>query len=305
MTSSKGAVYAVLAYVCWGLFPFYWKQVAAVPSEQVIAHRVVWSFVMLTAVIAWRGDVGRIWRASRQPGVLGIYTAAALLISGNWYGFIWGVSHNFIVETSLGYFINPLVSVVLGVVFFRERLRSLQWAAVGCATAGVLYLAMSYGRVPWLSLWIALTFAGYGAVKKKAPLAAENGLTLETSLLVLPALVFLVFSDQRGVGAWGHVGLATTAYLTGGGLVTTIPLLLFASAVQVIPLTLVGILQFVMPTLQFLSGVLAYGEPFAPDQRIGFGAVWAGLVLFGIDSSARREPSARTRSPRSGPSSLR
>lgn len=298
MSSSKGAVYAVLAYVCWGLFPFYWKQVAQVPSEQVIAHRVVWSFLTLAVVIAVRGEIGRVWRAAREPKVLGIYAAAAILISGNWYGFIWGVSHNFIVETSLGYFINPLVSVVLGVLLFRERLRPLQWGAVGCATAGVLYLAFAYGRLPWLSIWIAGTFAGYGAVKKKAPLASEHGLALETSLLALPALAYLVWSEQNGVGAWGHDGFATTAYLTGGGLVTTIPLLLFASAVQVIPLTLVGILQFVMPTLQLLSGVLAYGEPFTPNQRIGFGAVWAGLVLFGIDASARREPSARTRSRR-------
>lgn len=298
MSRSSAILQAVLAYVFWGLSPFYWKQIASVPAEQVIAHRVVWSCVMMVAVIAWRGQIRGLWCVLTAPRVFGLSIAAALLVGANGYSFIWGVSHNLIVEASLGYFINPLASVLLGVAFFGERLRPLQWAAIGCAAVGVLYLTLAYGRPPWLSIAIALTFASYSAVKKRTTLEAEPGLALEMLILTPAALAFLLFSDLNGVGAWGHAGATTTLYLTGGGLVTIIPLLLFAGAVQVIPLTLVGILQYIIPTLQFLSGVLVYGEAFTPNQRVGFGAVWAGCVLFGIDASARREPSARRRSRR-------
>lgn len=298
MSASKGAIQAALAYVCWGLFPLYWKQVANVPPEQVIGHRVWWSFMTLVILLLARRQFNAVLDAARTPRVLAIYSAAAVLITLNWYLFIWGVAHSLIVETSLGYFINPLVSVAFAVAVFRERLRALQWAAIVAASLGVLYLTFVYGRLPWLSLAIAATFAGYGVVKKKAPMNSENGLTLETSILAIPALAFLLFSDQSGAGAWGRDGLRTTAYLTGGGLVTTIPLLLFASAVQKIPLSLVGILQYITPTLQFLTGVLVYGEPFTPNQRIGFGAVWLGCVLFGLDASGLHEPSALKRSRR-------
>ena len=236
-------------------------------------------------------------RLTRRPGVVRTYAVAAVLISANWYLFIWGVGHNRVVETSLGYFINPLVSVALGVLLFHERLRTLQWIAIALAAAGVLYLAFDYGRLPWLALSLAVTFALYGAVKKQAPLNPEHGLTLETSMLALPAFAFLALMDYNGLGAWGHRDFATTAFLTGGGLVTTIPLLLFAAAMPTLRLSTAGILQYVMPTLQFLSGVLVYGEPFTPSQRIGFGAVWAGCLLFAIDVSARREPSAPRRNP--------
>jgi chloramphenicol-sensitive protein RarD len=297
MSSSRGAALAALAYVCWGLFPLYWKHVAHVPAAQVMAHRVVWSFVSLALLAGVRGRIGEIGAAARVPGVLRTYAAAAVLISANWYLFIWGVGHGRVVETSLGYFINPLVSVGLGVVLFQERLRPLQWTAIALAAGGVLYLAFDYGNLPWLALSLAVTFALYGAVKKRAPLGAENGLTLETSILVLPALGYLLFADASGAGAWGRSDPATTAFLTGGGLVTTIPLLLFAAAMPTLQLSAAGILQYIMPTLQFLSGVVIYSEPFTAHQRLGFGAVWAGCVLFALDITGRREPSEPRRNP--------
>jgi len=274
---------AIGAYICWGLFPFYWKQVAHVSSTQVIAHRIFWSFVTLAIIALWMGQGRKILASSRSRRVLLVYAAAAVLVSANWFAYIYAVSRGFIVETSLGYFINPLVSVVLGVIVFSEQLRWTQWLAVGLAAAGVLYLTAAYGVVPWIALFLAVTFAVYGVIKRLAPLGALNGLIIETSILALPSLAYLVWANQTGAGAFGDADLATTLYLTGAGVVTTLPLVLFATAVRQIPMTLIGVLQYIAPTLQLATGVLFYHEPFGREQTIGFSGVWAGLVVFGLD----------------------
>lgn len=212
-----------------------------------------------------------------------IYSAAALLIGFNWLVYVWAVNSGFIIEASLGYFINPLLSVFLGVIFLRERLRPWQWIPIGLASMGVAYLAFTYGRLPWIALTLALSFGLYGLVKKAAPLGSFYGLTLETGLLFLPALLFLLYSDQVGQGAFLHTGAGSDLLMAGAGLVTTVPLLMFASAVRRIPLSLAGILQYITPTLQFICGVLIYREPFTSSQLTGFGIVWGALIIFGME----------------------
>ncbi|NOY99276.1 MAG: EamA family transporter RarD [Chloroflexi bacterium] len=280
---SKGIWYAIGAYVTWGLFPVYWKLLKRVPAVQLIGHRIGWSFLMLFAAIL----LTKRWQAFRSaaltPRVLRIYVVEAALIGSNWLIYVWAVNSGFIVETSLGYFINPLLSVLLGVIFLHERLRPMQWLPIGLAAAGVLYLTISYGSLPWIALTLAFTFGIYGLIKKTASLGAFYGLTLETGILFLPALAYLIFSEVTGQGVFLHGGVASDVLLVGAGLVTTVPLLMFASAARSIPLSLVGILQYIAPTLQFLLGVLVYKEPFTHDQVIGFGMVWVALIIFGVE----------------------
>jgi len=291
--TNKGAWYAVGAYTSWGLLPVYWKWLQKVPAPQLLGHRILWSFACLAAII-WLSHQGKAFRAAAwQPRVLRTYVLAAALIGINWLTYVWAVNAGFIVETSLGYFINPLLSVAMGVVFLRERLRPWQWAATGLAAAGVLYLTFVYGSFPWISLTLALSFGIYGLVKKTAPLGSLYGLTLETGLLFLPALLYLSFSEAAGQGAFLHTDTATNLLLLGTGPVTTIPLLMFAAAAQRIPLSLVGMFQYIAPTLQFLLGVLVYKEPFPITRLIGFGIVWTGLVIFLVENVAARRGMAR------------
>lgn len=279
----KGILYAVGAYLLWGLFPIYWKQLETIPALQLIGHRIAWSFVLLMLFILVTGQLRDFRAAALQPKTLRIYLAAAVLIGTNWYTYVWAVNNGFVVETSLGYYINPLFSVLLGVAIFRERLRWIQWAPMALAAAGVLYLTFTYGSFPWIALTLAFTFGLYGLVKKLAPLNSHFGLTLETGLLFLPALGFLLYSESAGQGAFLHSSPLANWMMAGAGLVTIVPLLLFASAAPRVPLSTIGILQYINPTMQFLLGVLVYREPFTHDRLIGFGMVWAGLILFWLE----------------------
>jgi chloramphenicol-sensitive protein RarD len=283
----KGYWYAVGAYVTWGLFPIYWKWLQQISALQLIGHRVVWSCVMLFAIIV----MSRQWREFRSSilnrRVLPVYALAGVLIAINWTIYVWAVNSNFIVETSLGYFINPLVSVLLGVVVLGERLRLGQWLAIGLAAAGVLYLTLAYGSLPWISLALACTFGVYGLVKKMAPLGAVHGLALETGILLLPALAYLFYESQSGRGAFLHSGTAVDFLMIGAGPVTTIPLLFFAAAARRIPLSMIGLFQYIAPTLQFLIGVFLFHEPFTRSRFIGFSMVWLGLLLSALESLTR------------------
>jgi len=281
---NKGILYGIGAYALWGLFPLYWKPLKHVPALQLLGHRIGWSFLLLLAILFIR----RQWmdfRARLDRRTLRIYTVAALLIGVNWLTYVWAVNAGFIVETSLGYFINPLLSVLLGVVILRERLRPTQWIPIGLAAAGVLYLTLAYGKLPWIALTLAFTFGLYGLVKKMAPLGSVYGLTLETGILFLPALLYLTLAEVDGNGAFLHSDSISNLLMVGAGAVTTVPLLMFASAAQQIPLTLVGLLQYIAPTLQFLIGVFVYQEPFDHTRRIGFGLVWLALLLFWVENS--------------------
>jgi chloramphenicol-sensitive protein RarD len=276
----KGIWYGIGAYLLWGVFPIYWKWLQSVPAIQVISHRIIWSFILLALIML----VTRQWKAFRSAAlrrrVVLIYLVSAILLGINWLTYVWAVNAGFVVETSLGYFINPLLSVLLGVVFLHERLRTWQWALIGLAALGVVYVAVSYGQFPWIALTLAFSFGIYGYVKKAAPLGSLYGLTLETSLLFLPAVGFLLVMEMQGQGAFLHAGLTKDALMAGAGVVTTIPLLLFASAAQRIPLSTVGVLQYITPTMQFLLGVFVYREPFNQSHLIGFCIVWLALILF-------------------------
>ena len=279
----KGVWYGVLAYLLWGFFPAYWKQLEGVPAIQLLGHRVVWSFLLLMAVVLWtrrRGELG----AELTARTVRIYLLAAVLIAVNWLTYVWAVNAGFIVETSLGYFINPLLSMLLGVFILRERLRAAQWIPIVVAAVGVTYLTRAYGRLPWIALTLALSFALYGLVKKVAPLGALFGLTLETGLLFLPAVLYLGAAEAARSGAFVHAGPRATAFLAGAGIVTTIPLVMFASAARRIPLVLLGILQYIAPSVQFLLGVFVYQEPFDSARLVGFTIVWLALVLFGVEN---------------------
>jgi chloramphenicol-sensitive protein RarD len=286
---SRGLWYGLAAYSVWGLFPIYWKLIEFVPADQIIAHRIVWSFLLLALVRVV--PFGR--SQARQPvamtwNVVGLYTAAAILIALNWFVYVWAVTHNFIVETSLGYFITPLVNVLLGVAILGERLRRWQWVAIGLAAAGVAYLAVVYGDVPWIAIGLAITFGTYGLVKKRAPLGSVAGLTLETGLLFLPAVVYLATTEARGTGEFLRLESGSQLLVAAAGPITTLPLVLFAAAVQRIPLSAIGILQFIAPTIQFLLGVLIYKEPFSHQQLIGFALVWSAVIVFGTEGILAR-----------------
>jgi len=286
---NSGLLYALFAYTIWGLFPLYWRLLQAIPATQITAHRIIWSCVVLTLFIVstrqWRD-----FRGSVNRRVLLSYSIAAILISINWIVYIWAVNTNHIVETSLGYFINPLISVFFGTVFFKERLRPLHWLSLACAATGVIYLTLHYDRVPWIALVLASTFALYGLVKKIAPLRSLFGLTFETAVLVLPAIAYLIFCEHIGNGTLLHSDLRTYALLFIGGIITAGPLLMFATAAQRIPLTLIGILQYIAPTLQFLLGIFFYREPFNSVQLTGFGLVWIALAIFVLESLRRKQP---------------
>ena len=284
----------VTAYSIWGLFPLYWKLVEHVPALQIISHRIAWSFVTLALVGAARFG-RRLVAAGLQTRVVAIYAIAAVLITINWFLYVYAVNTGFVLETSLGYFITPLVNVLLGVIVLRERLRPLQWCAVALAAIGVLQLTFGYGSLPWIAIGLAISFGSYGLVKKKAPLDSLAGLTLETAIVVIPAAAYLFTVNANGHGAFAHSGLTTDVLLIGGGPVTVVPLLLFASAVRRVTLTTVGLLQYIAPTIQFFLGAFLYGEPFAGTRLVGFVIVWTACLLFSIDGLR-----ARSRVPQVG-----
>ena len=280
----KGVLYGLGAYVLWGFFPIYWKVLHQVSALQVIGHRIGWSFIVLILYILLTKQWQEFRSVAFKPKTIGIYAVAGVLLSLNWLVYVWGVNAGFIVETSLGYFINPLLSVLLGVVFLRERLRPAQWIPVILAAIGVIYLTVVYGRLPWIALSLAFSFGIYGLVKKLAPLGSLYGLTLETAMVLPIALTYLVFVEINGTGAFLHDGARIDLFLAGAGVVTTIPLLMFASAAKQIPLTMIGILQYIAPTLQFFIGVFIYKEPFIRSHLIGFGIVWVALIIFWVEN---------------------
>ncbi|HUG33481.1 MAG TPA: EamA family transporter RarD [Anaerolineales bacterium] len=279
----KGMLSGIAAYVLWGFFPIYWKWLQDVPALQLLGHRIVWSFLLLLAVIL----VTRQWndfRSQFNAQTFRVYLFAAILIGVNWLTYVWAVNAGFIVETSLGYFINPLLSVLMGVIFLRERLRVAQWIPVALAAIGVAHLTFVHGRLPWIALLLAFTFGFYGLTKKLAPLGSVFGLTLETGILFLPALVYLGWVQADNTAAFLHSGITADVLMIGAGLVTTVPLLMFASAAKQIPLTMIGILQYLAPTIQFLIGVFVYRESFDASRLIGFGLVWLALVIFWVEN---------------------
>lgn len=283
---TSGLWHGVAAYVLWGALPVYWKLLAHVAPVQIVAHRVLWSFAVLVLLIT----AARRWHALRSAmtgPVAATYTAAAVLIAINWLIYIWAVISGYLLEASLGYFITPLVNVLLGVAVLRERLRPFQWVAVALAAAGVLQLTYVYGATPWIALVLAVTFGLYGLVKNRAPLGPTDGMTLETGVVVPAAVVYLA-ATEAGTGTFAQAPALTQALLVGSGPVTLLPLLLFASAAQRVSLSALGILQYIAPTMQFLLGALVFDEPFTRIQLVGYALVWTGLVVFSVEGLLTR-----------------
>ena len=282
--SNKGILYGIGAYLMWGFFPLYFKALHIVPALEIMFHRVVWCFLFLALVILVKKEWSNLKFELKRPRILPIYALAAVLLAANWLVYIFGINSGQVVETSLGYFINPLFSVALGVIFLREKLRPMQWLPIGLAAAGVIYLTLQFGALPWIALALAFTFGFYGLLKKIAPLGALHGLTLETAILFLPALGYLLLAESQGSAAFGHTSWSVTLLLALTGVVTAIPLLLFAAAARSIPLYMIGILQYIAPTLQFLLGVLVFGEAFTSARVVGFTIIWLALLLYSVES---------------------
>ncbi len=283
----RGVIYGIAAYFLWGVFPIYWKMLKQVDALEVLLHRIVWSLVFIVLILGIRRRWQWLSIIRERPRVIFVFVISALLLSVNWFTFIWAVNNGYIVEASLGYFINPLFNVALGVVFLRERLRPWQGAAVFIAMLGVLYLTFNYGAFPWVALTLAFTFGMYGLLRKTAPLDSLEGLGVEISLIFLPACAAILYLEKSGGAAFLHGSPMTTMLLILAGAVTAVPLLLFSAAVRRAPLVVIGLLQYLAPTLQFLLGVAAYGEPFNRMRFIGFCFIWVALAIFTAEGIVR------------------
>ena len=289
--AGRGYAAAVGAYVLWGLSPAFWPLLAPADAVESVAHRVAWTFLGMLLVITvarrWVDLRGLSWRT------WALITAGSVLIAVNWGTYIWSTTHGHVVDAALGYYGTPLVSVLLAVVVLRERLRPVQWLAIGLATAAVVVLTVGTGQLPWITLTLAVSFGLYGLVKKRVPLEPIPGLTAEGFLLGPLAIVFLVGLQITGAGTFTGYGAGHALLLVAAGPVTAIPLLLFAAGARRLPLATLGVLQYINPTLQFLWGVVVAGEPMPVSRWVGVGLVWAALVIFTLDALRSRERSSR------------
>ncbi len=291
--SRSGVLLGAAAYLCWGFFPLYWPLLDPASSLEILAHRVIWSLLFVLVLITAMGKWSAFAVIAKDHRLMLILTAASVVIALNWGGFIYGVTNGHVIETSLGYFINPLVTVLLGVFVLKETLRPTQWAAVAVGALAVVVLAVDYGRPPWIALLVAFSFATYGFLKKKANLGAFEGLGMETLILSPVALAFLVALQLRGSLTFGHAGTGNVLLLIGTGIVTAIPLLLFGAAATRLTLTTIGLLQYLGPILQFIFGLMFFHEAMGTARWIGFILVWVALVIFTTDAVTSRRRAIR------------
>jgi chloramphenicol-sensitive protein RarD len=280
-----GVVYAASAFLIWGISPIYWKALRAVPSFEIILHRIVWSFFFLLPLILFMRRWKDFVNALKNYRTLLILLFTALIISGNWLLYIWAVNTDNLLQASLGYYISPLVNVVLGMVFLKERLRPPQILAVLLAAAGVLYLTIYYGEFPWIALTLAVSFGLYGLIRKTAPVGSLVGLTVETLLLSIPALVYLFYLDSQGVGIIFRVSLKLDLLLMGCALATATPLLFFTLGARRLYLSTIGFLQYIAPSCMFLLAVFLFRESFLKAQVVTFILIWAALAIYSSDSA--------------------
>jgi len=280
----RGYAFGLIAYVLWGFFPIYFKLLKPASPLEILAHRVIWSVVFVSLVLTVMRNWRFIPRIARSPRLLGGVTAAAVLIAINWGTYIYGVNSSRVVETALGYFITPLVLVLLGVTVQRERLRRWQWIAVGVGAFAVVVLTIDYGRLPYIALLLAASFGSYSLVKKRLSLPPAEGLFVESSVLAVPALAYLVWLTATDHAKFGHVSAGHTLLMIFSGVATAVPLMLFAGAANRVPMVGIGILQYVAPILQLACGLLIYHEPMPAARLAGFGLVWAALIIFTVDA---------------------
>ena len=280
----KGFIAAASAMVLWGLLPVYWKQMSEVPAYEILSHRIVWSLMasslLLSALRQWDA-VKEVFRHRRS---LCLLMTSGTVIGFNWLLYIWSVNSGYVLQCSLGYYINPLINVLMGFLIFKDRLRSVQWWAIALAGAGVMYQVILYGRVPWISLGLACSFASYGLIRKISPVESLPGLFVETAFLSIPAGAFLLWSSTSGYGAFITEGVRVSVLLAGTGIITSVPLLWFVSGARNLSLVTIGLLQFISPTLQFVLGHWVYMEPFTKTQMVTFGSIWLALGIYSWDS---------------------
>ncbi len=279
---TRGIAAATISYILWGLLPIYWKSLDHLPSYEILGHRMAWSlpFIVLFLLVS-RQRISLIQFQDQRVFMMSGVSSALLAV--NWLIYIWAVNADYIVETSLGYYINPLVTVGFGVFFLKERLRPGQIGAIMLALIGVIYLTLVYGRFPWIAMALAISFAIYGLLHKKIGIAPLKSLYLETLIFFLPAVALIAYLGRDGSSGFVHGDPATISLLAATGLITTIPLLLFGYAAQKIPLFLLGVLQYMAPTLNLLIGVFIYGEDFPPSRMVGFLLVWSALLVFMLE----------------------
>jgi chloramphenicol-sensitive protein RarD len=291
----RGFLAALSAFVIWGLFPLYFHPLRPVSSVQVISHRVVWSCLFVLAWIGIRGELPTLRATLTDRSLVWRLAVSATLITVNWLTYVWGVTHGFVIETSLGYFIGPLVNVVLGVGLLSEKLSAAQWTAVALAAVGVGYLTIMTGSLPWIALTLAFTFATYGLIRKVVKVESLPGLATETLLLVPFAAAYLLWCEFTGIGALGHAAPAVDALLIASGPLTAIALFLFAYGTRLLPYSTVGVLQYITPTLQFTCGVFVLHEPFERARGVGFAIIWTALLIYageGLRLSGKQRASA-------------
>ena len=284
----RGPLLAAGAYLLWGMLPIYWRALVDVPALEILLHRIVWSLAVVLVLLALRQNWRWLADGLRHPAVFRVFLVTAVLLAINWLVYLWANNNGHIVETSLGYFITPLVSVVLGLLVLHERMRRGQWLSVGIAAAGVLFLVLTASGWLWISLLLALSFGFYGLLRKTARLGSLEGLTVEMAILFLPALGYLLYLSASGQAAFGVDGATTTGLLAFSGVVTAVPLLLFASGARLVPLTTLGLLQYIAPTMQFSIGVFVYHEPFNMTRLIGFSIVWLALAVYWAEGYLHR-----------------
>ena len=285
---SRGMLQVCTAYLLWGLFPLFWKQLHGIVATELIAHRVVWSLVFVAALAHSLGAWAEIRPALRSPRRLGLHAVSGVLLSLNWLAYVWGVNHDRVLETSLGYFLVPLCNVAMGRMLLGEQLHARQWWAVALAAVGVALQFRGVGGVPWVALTVAATWSLYGLLRKRSALGSLAGLTVETALLAPAAGAYLLLLAADGRGALGHVGAWQQVGVLGTGVVTAVPLLLFAAGARRLPLATVGVLQYIVPSLTFLLGAFLYHEPLAPARLASFACIWAALVLYSAVAFAHR-----------------
>ena len=290
----SGLIAAIGAFAFWGVFPLYLNLLAAVPALEILAQRIVWCCVFVIGWVAARGELGAIRAALANRGTRLRLAATGVLISINWLTYVWAINNGHVIDASLGYFINPLVSVALGVVVLSERLNRAQWTAVGLAAAGVLYLAIVTGRPPWISLVLAMSFGLYGLIRKVVAVDSLPALATETLLLTPLAAGYLLWLGARGAGAFGQLGVPTDLLLLGSGIATAVPLAMFAYGARRIPLSTVGLTQYLAPSMQFLLGVFFFDEPFPRARAIGFILIWCALAIYAADGLRRSRRAVQT-----------
>jgi chloramphenicol-sensitive protein RarD len=281
---ARGVAAAGVCYLIWGLVPLFWKQLVGINAVELIAHRHVWSLVFVLALVVAQGGLADVRQALRGQRALLTNFVSATLLTGNWLVYVWGVNTGHVVEASLGYFLVPLMNVASGRIVLGEHLRRAQWLAIGCAAVGVGWLVLQFGRPPWIALALAATWGGYSLMRKQSPLGAVTGLTVETLLIAPFAIAFLIWRQHTGEGALGHVAGFKQVLVVSAGVITAVPLLLFAYGARRIRLSTLGLLQYVTPSVQLVLGVWVYGEPFPRARIVGFACIWMGLAVYTADS---------------------